>query len=71
MHYFNMIEKIKERRAILGITQQDLADISEVGLRTIKEIETNKGNPSIKTLTKILDVLGLELVLQIKNSDKL
>jgi transcriptional regulator with XRE-family HTH domain len=70
MHYLNIIEKIKERRAILGITQQDLADISEVGLRTIKEIETHKGNPSIKTLTKILDVLGLELVLQIKNPDK-
>jgi len=70
MHYLNIIEKIKERRAILGITQQDLADISEVGLRTIKEIETHKGNPSIKTLTKILDVLGLELVLQIKNLDK-
>ena len=70
MHYLNIIEKIKERRTILGITQQDLADISEVGLRTIKEIETHKGNPSIKTLTKILDVLGLELVLQIKNPDK-
>jgi transcriptional regulator with XRE-family HTH domain len=67
MHYLNIVEKIKERRAILGITQQDLADISEVGLRTIKEIETYKGNPSVKTLTKILDVLGLELVLQIKN----
>ena len=67
MHYLNIIEKIKERRTIPGITQQDLADISEVGLRTIKEIETHKGNPSIKTLTKILDVLGLELVLQIKN----
>jgi transcriptional regulator with XRE-family HTH domain len=62
---------IKERRAILGITQQDLADISGVGLRTVKQIETGKGNPAIHTLQKIAGVLGMELILQIKNKDRL
>ena len=66
MHYLDIYEKIKERRSLLGITQQDLADISGVGLRTIKGIETNKGNPSVNTLVKILDVLGMELHLKIK-----
>ena len=66
MHLLDICEKISARRALLGITQQDLADISGVGLRTIKKIETNKGNPSIKTLLKIIDVLGMELNLKIK-----
>jgi y4mF family transcriptional regulator len=66
MHLVDIYKKIAERRSLLGITQQDLADISGVGLRTIKEIETNKGNPAINTVSKILDVLGMELDLKIK-----
>jgi y4mF family transcriptional regulator len=62
---------IKERRSLLGITQQDLADISGVGLRTIKQIETGKGNPAMNTLLKIADVLGMEIILQLKNKDQL
>jgi y4mF family transcriptional regulator len=60
--------KLKERRAILGITQKDLADISGVGLRTIKDIETGGGNPSLATLAALADVLGLELDLRIKRT---
>ena len=67
MHSSEISELIKERRSLLGITQQDLADISTVGLRTIKAIETNKGNPSVNTLLKIIDVLGMELNVKIKN----
>ena len=66
MHLSDFYKKIKDRRTLLGITQQDLADISGVGLRTIKGIETNRGNPSISTLSKILDVLGMDLELKIK-----
>jgi y4mF family transcriptional regulator len=66
MHLKDIGTKIKERRSILGITQKDLADISGVGLRTIKDIETG-GNPSLATLMKITDVLGLEIELRIKS----
>ena len=69
-HLSYVSEKIKKRRLLLGIRQQDLADISGVGLRTIKEIETNKGNPSLKTMIKILDVLGMEFDLKIKQMIK-
>ncbi len=68
MHFMNIYDKIKERRSILGITQQDLAGISGVGLRTIKEIETGRGNPSFSTLLKILDVLGMEMEIKIKRT---
>lgn len=60
-------EVIKQRRLMLGITQQDLADFSGVGLRTIRQIEIGKGNPSVETLNKILDALGLELDIKIKD----
>lgn len=58
---------IKERRNNLKIQQQDLAEISGLSLRTIIITESGKGNPSIATLEKIADVLGLELKLQVKN----
>ena len=61
-----MPKVIKQRRLVLGITQQDLADFSEVGLRTIRQIEAGKGNPSIETLSKILETLGLEMDFRIK-----
>ncbi len=62
---------IKDRRALLNITQLDLADISGVSLRTIKAIEKGNGNPSIDTLRKIADALGLELIMKVREIPKL
>lgn len=63
-------QTIKERRALLEISQQDLSDYSGVGISTIKDLERGVGNPSITTLKKILEVLGLELLLQVKQTVK-
>lgn len=65
-HLETLIQQIKERRESLRITQESLADLSGVGLRTLKQLESGKGNPTYKTLQEIVDVLGLELVLQVK-----
>lgn len=54
---------IKERRKELGINQQELADLAGVGINSLVAIERGKGNPSLKTLLRILDVLGLEIKL--------
>lgn len=59
---------IKERRTLLGISQQDLSDFSGVGISTIKDLERGVGNPSLRTLIKILDVVGLEIILQIRQT---
>lgn len=61
---------IKERRVVLGISQQDLSDYSGVGISTVKDLERGVGNPSIETLQKILDVVGLEMVLKVKQTVK-
>ena len=62
---------IKDRRVLLNITQQDLADISGVSLRTIKAIEKGNGNPSVDTLRKIADTLGIELIMKVREIPKL
>ena len=64
----NIGATIKERRALPGISQQDLSDYSGVGISTIKDLERGIGNPSVETLRKILDVVGLEMVLQVKHT---
>jgi y4mF family transcriptional regulator len=57
---------IRERRKILKIRQEDLAEISDVALRTIVLVERGEGNPSLETLLKIANVLGMELQLTVK-----
>lgn len=66
MHFEGLIKIIKERREVLQVTQKALADISGVGLRTLKQFESGKGNPTLLTLQKIADVLGMEISLNLK-----
>lgn len=57
---------IIKRRQFLKLRQGDLAGLSQVAEKTINQIEQGIGNPSFKTLSKILEVLGLELNLKVK-----
>lgn len=66
MHLDELIRILKERRQVLGITQEDLAELSGVGLRTLKALESSKSNPTLDTLNKLADVLGLELKFEVK-----
>lgn len=67
MHYTELIKTIKERRVMLKVTQETLAELSGVGLRTLKQFESGKGNPTLLTLQRIADVLGMEVSLKLKN----
>lgn len=60
-------EVVKERRSVLGISQLDLAEMAGISLATVKDIERGAGNPSMKTVTKILEVLGLEMLFRIRS----
>lgn len=66
MHSKDLIRSIKERREMLRVTQEELAKLSGVGLRTLKQFESGKGNPTLGTLQKLADVLGMEVCLQLK-----
>ncbi len=60
---------IKERREMLQVTQEMLADLSGVGLRMLKQFESGNGNRTLETLSKLADALGWELTFQIKKID--
>ena len=57
---------IKARRKELGLTQNTLALLAQVGINTIVSIERGSKSPSIETLTKVADVLGLNVKLEVK-----
>lgn len=59
-------EVIKDRRKVLGISQQDLAEMSGISLPTVKDIERGLANPSLSTISKLLDVLGMEIVYRVR-----
>ncbi len=64
----DLAQIIKERRDKLGISQESLAQMAEVGIATLKDIERGKGNPRISTIEKIMEVLGLEMVFRIRKT---
>lgn len=60
---------LKSRRNELGINQIDLSEISGVALHTISDIESGKGNPTFAILIQILDVLGLDIKIKVKDNE--
>ena len=67
-HTLELKEIMKQRREFLSLTQQDLAEMADVGVATIKDIERGKGNPALNTIKKILEVLGIEIEYKIRKT---
>lgn len=65
-----IIKTVKDRKEILAINQENLAELSEVGIATLKRFESGKGNITLNNLQKIVDILGLEIRLELKNIGK-
>lgn len=61
----NLISYEREKR---GITQTELARITNIHQAEISKIERGIGNPSIKTLERIANGLGLKLELFLKRN---
>ena len=53
--------KLKELRVLKGLTQEELADRSELSKGFISQLERNLTSPSITTLTDILQCLGTSI----------
>lgn len=64
----DFVEVVKERRSKLGISQIDLAEMAGISLSTVKDIERGKGNPSLTTVQRILEVLGMEMHFSIRQT---
>ena len=62
----HLVKQIKQRREVLRVSQEELALLAGVGLRTLKQFESGKGNPTLGTLSRLADVLGMEVCLKVK-----
>lgn len=54
-------KKISETRKSKGLTQEELAELSKVNLRTIQRIENDESEPRGKTLKLICEVLDIDV----------
>ena len=63
-------KKIKELRILKGLTQEELGERVGVGKAQISKIESGKGL-TIKTVTKVLDALGISASVILKNEPKI
>lgn len=52
---------LSRARIARGLTQQQLADASDVSTTTISDIEHGKAAPTMRTLRKLASALGCEL----------
>ena len=59
-------ELIRARREALGIDQRTLGEISGVAVHTLSNIEAGNGNPTVKSLDKVLGALGMELRVEVQ-----
>lgn len=58
---------VKERRQELKVNQLTLSELAGVGINTLVAIERGSGNPNLDTLLAVLDTLGLQLDIRLKD----
>jgi ribosome-binding protein aMBF1 (putative translation factor) len=58
----SIISAMISQRSALGISQRDLAALCNIPQSSVARIESNKTTPRLDTLLKILNQLGLTLI---------
>lgn len=58
-------EFVARRRKSLGVTQRELAEISQVSLHTLSNIESGNGNPTLGNFFRVTSALGLNIELTV------
>ena len=64
MTHEEIIATIRNHRKTLGITLAELSEKVDIRPTTICDIENGKRNPSLTTLLRITNALGLSISLQ-------
>jgi transcriptional regulator with XRE-family HTH domain len=57
---------IKSRRKELNISQEELSSLTQVAIRTIRDMEKGKANPSLSTMQQVMEILGIDLDFKLK-----
>lgn len=59
--------EIRRRRRQLEINQTTLSELSGIGINTLVAMERGVGNPKLETLIAVLDTLGLQIDIKLKD----
>lgn len=65
----NLLKILKKNRQDLGLTQVELSQRCHISVPNIQNIETDRGNPSLRTLESIASSLGLCLQFRVKSAN--
>lgn len=57
----NLIEFVKEKRALANLTQPELAEKAGVGLRFIRDLEQGKETLRLDKVNQVLQLFGYEM----------
>jgi transcriptional regulator, y4mF family len=57
----SLSEFVKQKRKLLNLTQQDLADKAGVGLRFVRDLEQGKATLRMDKVNQVLILFGKEL----------
>ncbi|MEX0648345.1 MAG: helix-turn-helix transcriptional regulator [Balneolaceae bacterium] len=69
---FEIIDLVKSRRKLLGLTQKDLAERAGVGLRFVRDLEQGKQTLQVNKVNQVLALFGYKIgPVKIENRDEL
>lgn len=51
---------VKRARAKLSMTQSEVAECADIDVRTVLNIENNRGNPKLKVLSSLIHTLKID-----------
>lgn len=60
-HMVNLGKFISERRKAKGYTQQEVADVMNIAVKTVSYIESGRNYPTLKNLFKLAEVLDISI----------
>lgn len=63
--YYQLVVSLKEKRESLGLTQEKLAQLSNVPRTTITKVESGSRNATLETLMRIAEALGTSVELRL------
>ena len=61
MNIGEMSDYVVRRRKTLKISQRELAELSGISLHSLSNLESGKGNPTLESLLKVADTLGVTI----------
>lgn len=64
MTHQEIVSALRSRRKSLGITLAELSEQTDIRATTICDIENGKRTPSLTTLLRLTDALGLSIIIQ-------